>query len=92
MVLQLGQFDNAGSELLQLTAHADASLGCCIEGLAALLGSQSAPMETLKTAVGLMLERFPEDTELPIRLVELIFGQKDEVRLRPHRCCVALKQ
>ena len=82
LAVQLGQADSAGTQLLELAAHADASLGCCIEGLAALLGSHSAHRETLKSAVGLMLERFPGDTRLPIWLAELVFGEINEVRHR----------
>ena len=79
---QLGDADRAGTELLALAAHPDASLGACTEGFAALLGGRGERAEVLKSATDLLLERFSGDAAVPVQLAALIFGQ-DQVALRP---------
>ncbi len=72
---QLGEADRAGTELLALAAHADASLGACTEGFASLLGGRGGRAEVLKSAADLLLERFAGDAAVPVQLAALIFGQ-----------------
>ena len=84
MGVQLGQSDSAGTDLLALAVHPDTKIGACTDGLAAMLGSQEPQMETLKSAMELMLERFPGDTHLPVRLAELIYKQEEQVCHRPN--------
>ena len=75
--MQLGQTEEAETELLALTAHGEASLGMCMEAFAALLGKGRA--EALKSAADLIIERFKSSAYVPVKLAELILGQKEEV-------------
>lgn len=74
----MGQKDEAEAELLVLAAHKEASIQICIEALSVVLDASSGA-ESLKTAASLIIDRFPGETYVPVKIVELIMGQKEEV-------------
>jgi len=75
---QMNQSDDAVSELLALAAHRCAPISLCLEALSATIHANSSN-ENLKTAASLIIERFPEETSVPVKIVELILGQTREV-------------
>ncbi len=83
----MGQTDKAEQELLALAAHSDASSQLCLEAISALIYANSGA-ESLRTAASLIIDRFPGETFVPVKVVEYIMGLKGEVWLvKPSSDC-----
>lgn len=74
----MNQKDDAELELLALAAHRCAPISLCLEALSAMIHANGSN-ENLKTAADLIIERFPGEPSVPVKIVELILGQRREV-------------
>ena len=80
-LLQLGQREQAETELLDLAAlNSATAMSVNIEAFCAVLEAHGSP-DNLKAAGDLIVQRFPDETYVPTKLVEVILS--GEVRTSP---------
>lgn len=85
---QLGQLDEAETELLSIVSSSAVSLAICLGSVRLVLSAIAAQMETdsktveksgmagVKSAVGLIQERFADQASVPVQLVRLLLAQE----------------
>ena len=85
---QLGKLDEAETELLGVVSSSAVSLTTCLGSVKVMLSAVAAQMETdcnavdkpglagVKSAVGLIQERFADQANVPVQLVRLLLAQE----------------
>ena len=85
---QLGKLDEAETELLSVVSSSAVSLTTCLGSVKVALAAVAAQMETdfgavdkaglagVKSAVGLIQERFADQAGVPVQLVKLLLAQE----------------
>lgn len=95
---QLNKLEEAETELLSVVSSTDVSLSMCLGSIKVMLAAAEGQMQTsaaegsvtglagVKSAVGLILERFAAQPEAPVQLVRLMLAQERVSCCTPFLC------
>ncbi|GMH32262.1 hypothetical protein BSKO_00096 [Bryopsis sp. KO-2023] len=89
VLLNLRQFKEAQTELLNVVTSEDVCHGVCLEALAEFV-KEAQELDAVRSALSLIEERFPNEVDVPIQFAAAVLTRKQGVSEEEENCVVEL--